>query len=148
MELHVSAAHKMLVVPYNEAIPQLLPEVRTVELKGEPYHLVPHLPAEAFLLRQMGYTVPAPILTHYDWPGNWKPFNAQKQTAALLTMNQRAYVLNGLGTGKTSSALWAWDYLRSQGLANKLLVIAPLSTLKFTWMREVFNTLPERKATV
>src|SRR5690606_30404169 len=95
-----------------------------------------------------GYTVPAPILTHYDWPGQWKPFDAQKQTAGLLTMNKRAYVLNSMGTGKTSSALWAWDYLYGAGLAGKLLVVAPLSTLRFTWAAEVFRTLSHRKVSV
>jgi SNF2 family DNA or RNA helicase len=147
-ELFVSAQHKKLVVPYNEAVFNMFPAEQMVTLQGKVYQLIPHHPAEAFILRQMGYTVPAPILTHYEWPGNWTPFNAQKQTAALLTMNARAYVLNGLGTGKTSSALWAWDYLYTRGLAKKLLVIAPLSTLKFTWQREVFNTLPHRRSSL
>lgn len=80
--------------------------------------------------------------------GGGTPFEVQRKTCALLTNNQRAYVLNGLGTGKTKSALWAWDYLRSQGLAKKLLVLAPLSTLSFTWAREVFNTLGHRRCAV
>ena len=147
-ELHVSAKHKMLVVPQSIQIGNMFPAAQLVTLQGKNYHLVPHHPAEAFLLRTMGYEVPAPILTHYTWPGNRKPFNAQRQTAALLTMNKRAYVLNSMGTGKTKSALWAWDYLRSQGLAKKCLVFAPLSTLKFTWQREVFETLPHRNSMV
>ncbi len=147
-ELFVSAAHKMLVVPKAEAVLNMFPGSRVVTLQGNEFHLVPHHPAEAFLLRNMGYTVPAPILTHYEWPGDRKPFDAQRQTAGLLTMNKRAYVLNSMGTGKTKSALWAWDYLRSIGLAKKMLVVSPLSTLKFTWAREVFSTLPHRKATV
>jgi SNF2 family DNA or RNA helicase len=53
-----------------------------------------------------------------------------------------------MGTGKTKAALWAWDYLNTRGLAKKMLVIAPLSTLKFTWLREIFATLPHRKAVV
>lgn len=147
-ELFVSAAHKMLVVPQNTAVGNMFPDTRLVTLQGNNFHLVPHQPAECFLLRNMGYTVPAPILTHYDWPGQFKPFDAQRQTAGLLTMNKRAYVLNSMGTGKTSAALWSWDYLYSMGLAKKLLVIAPLSTLKFTWEREVFRTLPHRKPVV
>lgn len=145
-ELHVSAAHKMLVVPKSDAIPALFPDARLVNLKGNDYHLVPHHPAEAFILRSLGYTVPAPILTHYEWPGQFKPFDAQKQTAGLLTMNKRAYVLNSMGTGKTSASLWAWDYLRGIGIAKKALVVAPLSTIRFTWCREVMNTLPHRTA--
>jgi SNF2 family DNA or RNA helicase len=138
----------MLVVPKAKAVANMFPEAQLVTLKGNDYHLVPHHPAEAWLLRSMGYTVPAPILTHYDWPGDRKPFDAQRQTSGLLTMNKRAYVLNSMGTGKTKAALWAWDYLNTRGLAKKMLVIAPLSTLKFTWLREIFATLPHRKAVV
>jgi SNF2 family DNA or RNA helicase len=105
---------------------------------------VPHAPDASFLLRKLGYDVPSPILTHYDWCGG-KPFEAQRQTAAMLTMNQRAYVLNGMGTGKTKAALWWWDYLRSNNLAGKLLVSAPLSTLEFVWAKEVFATVPHRR---
>jgi SNF2 family DNA or RNA helicase len=147
-ELFVSAAHKMLVVPKSDSVANMFPDARLVTLEGKDFHLVPHLPGECFILRTMGYTVPAPILTHYTWPGQFKPFDAQRQTAGLLTMNKRAYVLNSMGTGKTSSALWAWDYLYTMGLAKKVLVIAPLSTLKFTWAREVFNTLPHRTPSV
>jgi SNF2 family DNA or RNA helicase len=95
----------------------------------------------------MGYDVPSPILTHYDWCGG-DPFKSQRSTAALLTLEQRAYVLNGMGTGKTKASLWAWDYLRSNDICGKLLVSAPLSTLNFTWAREIFNTLPHRKCVV
>lgn len=66
----------------------------------------------------------------------------------MLTTNDRAYVLNGMGTGKTRAALWAWDYLNQVGDAKKLLVVAPVSTLNFTWAREVFTTLPRRKVAV
>lgn len=95
----------------------------------------------------MGFEVPAPILAHYDWAGG-NPYDVQTKTCAMLTMNHRAYVLNGMGTGKTKAALWAWDYLRGNKLAGKLLVVAPLSTLNFTWLREIFNTVPHRKAVV
>lgn len=147
-ELFVSAAHKMLVVPKSDAVGNMFPDAQLVTLQGNDFHLVQHQPAECFLLRTMGYQVPAPILTHYKWPGRFSPFDAQKQTAALLSMNKRAYVLNSMGTGKTSSALWAWDYLYGQGLAKKMLVVAPLSTLRFTWMKEVFSTLQHRKSIV
>jgi SNF2 family DNA or RNA helicase len=114
------------------------------------YTLVPHEPAQSFMLRKMNYDVPSPILTNYDWPHplNQPPFDAQLKTSAMLTMHNRAYVLNGMGTGKTRAALWAWDYLNKNKLANKLLVVAPLSTLKFTWAREIFATLPARVTSV
>lgn len=147
----VSSKHRMLGIDDRvKPIDGLFPNTQRVSLNGGTYALVPHEPAETFMLRALGYDVPAPILSYYGWPHpeGQPPFYAQKMTAALLTQSARAYVLNGLGTGKTRSALWAWDYLYGKKLCKKLLVVAPLSTLKFTWAREVFATLPHRKCAV
>lgn len=145
--VQVSPKHKVVGVPWAENIRNLFPAAKEMQFGGAPHIILPHRPTETFLLRRLGYDVPAPILTHYDWcSGN--PFASQKSTAALLTLEQRAYVLNGMGTGKTKSALWAYDYLRSNGVCGKMLVSAPLSTLRFTWAREIFNTLPHRKCAV
>src|SRR5262249_21612753 len=65
-----------------------------------------------------------------------------------MTENQRCYVLNSMGTGKTKCALWAYDYLRRCDVAHRMLVVAPLSTLHFTWAREVFLTTPHLKVIV
>ena len=147
LPIQISAKHKVIGVPLRPDVQNLFPSAKQMTMQGRQTLVVPHGPTETFLLRKLGYDVPAPILTHYDWNGG-NPFDAQKKTCALLTMNERAYVLNGMGTGKTKAALWAWDYLRSNGLAKKMLVVAPLSTLKFTWAREVFQTLPHRNAVV
>jgi SNF2 family DNA or RNA helicase len=147
MQVQVSAKHKMLVLPFAENISNLFPAAKQIEFAGAPHLLLPHQPTETFLLRKMGYDVPSPILTHYDWCGG-NPFSSQRSTSALLTLEQRAYVLNGMGTGKTKSALWAFHYLRSNGVCGKMLVSAPLSTLHFTWAREIFNTLPGVKCAV
>lgn len=155
MPVQVSSKHKLVIVPVNSEndrtrIQTVLPAAREIELGGQRHLFLPHQPLESFMLRRLGYNVPSPILTSYEWPHpiNEPPFNAQRQTCAMLTMNNRAYVLNGMGTGKTRAILWAWDYLRSNNLAQKLLVVAPLSTLKFTWAREIFDTLPHRKCAV
>jgi len=93
-------------------------------------------------LRRMGVDVHPHIRnTAYDYCGG-TPFDIQRTTVELLTENQRAYVLNSMGTGKTKAALWAFDYLRRCGVAHSMLVVAPLSTLRFTWAREVFMTTP------
>ncbi len=63
-------------------------------------------------------------------------------------MPERCYVLNDMGTGKTRSALWAWDWLNKNKQAGKLLVVGKLSTLVLTWMKEVFEAIPHRKAVV
>lgn len=143
----VSPRHQLVGVPFAENIKNLFPTAKNMDFGAAPHILLPHKPMETFLLRKLGYDVPSPILTHYDWCGG-TPFNSQKSTAALLTIEQRAYVLNGMGTGKTKSALWAFDYLRSNKVCGKMVVSAPLSTLNFTWAREIFNTLPHRKCAV
>lgn len=137
----------MVGVPFAENVRNLFPTAKSWDFQGAKHLLLPHTPTETFLLRKLGFDVPSPILTHYDWCSG-SPFNSQKSTAALLTIEQRAYVLNGMGTGKTKAALWAWDYLRGNNICGKMLVCAPLSTLSFTWAREIFNTLPHRRCVV
>lgn len=139
--IHISAKHRAVGVPYRPDVANLFPSAKQVTLGGNPHLVLPHGLEETRVLRNLGFDVPAPVLSHYDWAGG-KPFEVQKKTVAMLTTNPRSYVLNGMGTGKTKSALWAFDYLRSVGMATRMLVVAPLSTLNFTWAREVFNTLP------
>lgn len=143
-QVMVNKQHKMLAVPFDDAVRNMFSDAREVTLGGNPYILIEHQPTQTYMLRKMGFDVPAPILTHYNWSGG-EPFDIQKKTCAMLTSNPRAYVLNGLGTGKTKAALWAWDYLNKCGLAGKLLVCAPLSTINFTWIKEAFATVPHRK---
>lgn len=61
------------------------------------------------------------------------------------------FVVNGVvvhNSGKTMSVLWAFDYLRKQGLVRRMLVVAPLSTLVRTWSDEVFNHFTETRVAV
>lgn len=110
--------------------------------------LVPHGLRETLMLRHLGFKVPNPMDFYYDWAGaatmGKPPFDVQRATCRMLVENPRAYVLNHMGTGKTKVALWAWDYLNRNAMAKKLLVVAPLSTLRFVWQREAFATLPGR----
>jgi len=121
-------------VPFDPRIAGLFPDAVTHE--GNLY--LPHDFSATKLLRQLGYEVDAPVLTQYEWCGK-TPYEVQKKTVAMMTTERRAYVLNGLGTGKTICTLWAYDYLRERGLANKLLVVAPLSTIWFVWQKEIFE---------
>ena len=53
-----------------------------------------------------------------------------------------------MGTGKTNSALWAFDYLKRTKSVNKMLVVCPLSTMERTWADSVFQTFPHLDAVV
>lgn len=80
------------------------------------------------------------VLTEYHFPVSdlTKPaYEVQKYTSALMVENNRAYVLNDIGTGKTRCALWAYDYLRRKGQAGRMLVVAPLSNLHDPWGKEI-----------
>jgi len=141
MTVFVSEKHKLIGVPAIGEVMNVFPDAKKVTYQGDQFALLPHGIDETKFLRNIGFQAPAPVLSQYSWAGG-VPFDVQKRTVAMMTMNKRAYVLNGMGTGKTKSALWAWDFLRSIGQANKMLVVAPLSTLNFTWAKEVFTTLP------
>lgn len=112
---------------------------------------VPHRPDETRVLRTLGYDVPDPMKINYDWPlasGKFHPFQAQIETANFVTMHDRCYILNSMGTGKTVSSLWAYDYMRSRKQVRRALIICPLSTMERTWADEVFKTFPHLDALV
>jgi len=119
--------------------------IPTAKLVNDHVVALPHRPDETRVLRNLGYSVPDPMPLHYQWPkanGRYDPFEVQRHTASFLTMNRRAFCLNGMGTGKTNSALWAYDYLRSIKQAKRMLVVCPLSTMERTWGDGVFMTFP------
>src|SRR6478735_9008740 len=137
--IQVSGKHRMVGVPVHPQIASLFPNAPLTSYEGEQLAILPHNYDSTKLLRNIGFPVPAPILSQYNWSGG-TPYQAQRNTAALMTTNHRCYVLNAFGTGKTKSAIWALDYLKRMGLAKSMLVLAPLSTLQFTWARELFMT--------
>ena len=112
---------------------------------------LPHRPDETRVLRSLGFEVPDPMPIHYQYPkanGRHDPFEVQRSTASFLSMHHRAFCLNGMGSGKTNSALWAFDYLRSVKQAKRMLVVCPLSTMERTWGDAVFATFPHLDAVV
>ena len=96
----------------------------------------------------MGVAVHPHVTDHgYDYNGG-KPFDIQRTTVELLTENHRAYVLSSMGTGKTKCVCWSYDYLCRVSSAHKMLVVCPLSTMRFTWQREIFTTTPGYKTAI
>ncbi len=73
----------------------------------------------------------------FNWPGKVRPFAHQVATTEFLVANRRAFCFNDMGTGKTLSVLWAFHYLKQQGLVKSMLVVCPLSTLQLTWANEI-----------
>lgn len=110
---------------------------------------VPHKLEETKILRNLGIVVPSPIVTDYDWPGEYPfPYKHQIDTAAFATLHKRCFILNDMGLMKTLSTLWAADYLMTKGVLRKVLVLSTLSCLETTWYREIFRNLMHRHAII
>ncbi len=127
---------------------ETIPTAQTLYVQNSPVVITPHRLDEVRILRNLGIDAPSPILHYYDWPGQFTPYDHQKQTAAFLTLHQKALVLNDLGTGKTQSALWAADYLMTAGQVKKVLIVSPLSTLERVWGDTIFSNLIHRQHVV
>lgn len=103
----------------------------------------------AKILQNLGFkNVPSPIMGQYEWPGMYKPFEHQKVTASFLTLNQRAFCLNDMGTGKTMSVIWAADYLMTKKIIKRVLVICPLSIMDPAWRADLFKTAMHRRVDI
>lgn len=125
-----------------ERVTTVIPTAKKFTYKGKTLVAVPHRLDETKVLRNLGFKVPSPVTKYYGFPGKYTPYDHQYTTVDFLVSNDRAFCLNDMGTSKTLSSLWAYDYLRAEGRAGKLLVAAPLSTLEHTWANEIWHNLP------
>ena len=151
MLIHKDKKAVVLKLRNPSRVTTVIPTAILVDHKGQKLVAVPHRPDETRVLRNLGFEVPDPMPIHYQFPkvsGRHDPFAAQRDTASFLAMHSRAFCLNGMGTGKTNSALWAYDYLRRTKQVKKMLVVCPLSTMERTWADSVFNTFPHLDAVV
>lgn len=151
MLIHKEKKAVLLKLKHPERVTTVIPSAITVSYQGGKVVAVPHRPDETRVLRNLGFEVPDPMPIHYAWPkvsGKYDPFEAQRETASFLSMHSRAFCLNDMGTGKTNSALWSYDYLRRTKQVRSMLVVCPLSTMERTWGDSVFQTFPHLSATV
>lgn len=134
----VSKRHNALVLPYRKDVHNIVPDSKPFKHNGRALLKVDFENDTVRLLRNLGIDAPHLIEHKYNWSGS-TPFASQIDTAALLTASRRAYVLSSMGVGKTRAALFAYDFLREQGVVSNCLVVAPLSTLVPVWETEVFE---------
>lgn len=146
----VSKKHRKLVLNLREPerVTQFIPTAKTLVYKGKTLVAVPHRLDEVRVLKNLGFDVPPPIAHHYKYPGQYEPFIHQRATSEFLSINPRAFCLNDMGTGKTLSSLWSYDFLRGTKQVRRLLVISPLSTLERAWGDEIFSHFPHLTFTV
>ena len=92
--------------------------------------------------------VPSPIMGKYGWVGQFAPMEHQKTTSAFLTMHQRCFCFNEQGTGKTASAIWASDFLLTQKVIKRVLVLCPLSIMDSAWRADMFKFAMHRTVSI
>lgn len=104
---------------------------------------------EATVLKNLRIkNVPSPIKCKYEWPGLHRPFDHQIETASFLTLNRRAFCFNEQGTGKTSSVIWAADYLMHEKIIKRVLVLCPLSIMQSAWGSDLFKFAMHRTVAI
>jgi SNF2 family DNA or RNA helicase len=144
----IHRARQTVLMPDEPGYRTAFPHARTLQVNGQPTVLaVKHTIDVARVLANIGVEAPSPIDLYYDW-SNGTPFDAQRVTARLMVSNDRAYVLNAFGTGKTRASLYACDYLIRCGRIKRALVVAPLSTLSVVWEREAVMHFPALRPVV
>jgi len=140
--MQVRNGNLLMVVDKPELITDVIPRSKSFQYKGKTITAVKHLLDEVCVLRNLGLNAPSPMLYDgFKFAGRYTPMSHQTETAEFLTLNKRAFVLSDMGTGKSSAALWAVDYLKQRGYVRRVLVICPVSVTK-VWVDEGFTTVP------
>lgn len=129
-----------------DQITQLIPKARIMERRGDLSRILVNWGLdEVRVLRNLRIKdVPHPILGRYEWPGVYTPFAHQRETAAFLATHPRCFVLSEAGTGKTSAAAWAADYLMAKKRVSRVLVVCPVSIMESAWRSDLFKTVMHR----
>jgi superfamily II DNA or RNA helicase len=135
------------VLPSRPQLRAIFPNYREAVVGGQTWCAIPQSLDASRMLNNMGIKTPSPIRTQYDWPGRFKPRWYQVDTAEFFTLHHRAHCHNSMRTGKTLASLWAADYLKSIGKVNRVLIVAPLSTLWDVWEQNIFESFPMRTFT-
>lgn len=133
-----------VVIPDDGRLGVLVPHAKRMMHEGKSYVLVPHKLDETKILNNLGYSVRPPIMTQYEFCGS-TPFDAQRVTAAMVTVHSHCFILNGIGTGKTRAIVFGYDFMRREGKVKRMIVTSPLSTLRPTWARELMMIFPHLK---
>lgn len=134
----------VMAVNRPQDVTAVLSGAKHIRHKGKDIVAVKHNLDSTKILRNMGLDAPTPMLYDgYQWPGRFTPMAHQVTTADFATVNNKLFILNATGTGKTGAAIWAMDYLLKRGYIKRVLVVCPLSVTK-VWQDELFNLVPHR----
>ena len=122
--------------------------IAPVTIAGKPVWVCKHSPKNVAALRQLGMKVPSPPMDDgWHYTGRYQPYIHQDKTSHFLVENDKCFVLSGMGTGKTASAIWASEFLLEKGWAKRILISCPLSVVH-VWSNELFNCCPHRTGVI
>ena len=140
----------LFVTRKADQITALIPKSKIMDRNGDLAKvLVNWGHEEVKLLRNLQIKeVPHPITGRYKWPGVYTPFDHQRTTAGFLATNHKCLVLSEAGTGKTSAAAWAADYLMTQGEVKRVLIVCPVSIMDTAWRADLFRTVMHRTVAI
>ena len=68
--------------------------------------------------------------------------------SSFLMFRRNNCVFASGNSGKTSSVLWAADYLMTHGIINRILVVCPLSIMSSAWRGDAFKSVMHRTVDV
>lgn len=75
-------------------------------------------------------------LAHPGFGVPWRPHAGQKKALKFILEHAAAGLFASPGTGKTSVIYAGFTFLKARGIANKMLVIAPLRPAQLVWPAE------------
>jgi SNF2 family DNA or RNA helicase len=99
---------------------------------------------EELCQRGLDYREVAPF---YRWSaplveGKYLAMPHQRDTAAFLTLHERAYVTSTMRTGKTASVVLALEYLRTHVDQGAALIVCPVSVMMGVWGNTLTTMTP------
>ncbi len=136
----------VFVTKKADQISALIPKSKVLATREDKAKIMVHWGIDEWqVLKNLGIKDPPhPIIGRYKWPGVYTPFDHQRTTAAFLAANPRCFCFNEQGTGKTSAAAWAADYLMTHGKVKRVLVVCPVSIMDTAWRADLFRTVMHR----
>ena len=114
---------------------------------------VPHRNDSLRVLNNLGIDTKGlePIRSYYRYPklrGKFAPMTHQERTAEFFTTHPKCFCLSTQRTGKTSSVIWAADFMKRERDVTGVLVVATMSCLRVVWNEEVFGIVPNSSVAI
>ena len=95
-ELRVVKGHIILPLADPAAWKRVFPQTKVAKVNGSYVAALPFDVKSVRFLRNKGFNLPS-LLSTYNWPGKFTPYEHQKVTSEFLVVNPRAYNLSGMG---------------------------------------------------